>query len=46
MMIRYLLRGGSCGNDARGLRCLDRYWIQPESRGWYFGFRLIVRREA
>ena len=45
-MIYRVLRGGSYRSVTWDLRTSDRFWLQPERRDWYFGFRLVVRRAA
>jgi formylglycine-generating enzyme required for sulfatase activity len=36
--------GGSYVSDSRNLRPSNRYWIVPEYRFWYLGFRIVVIR--
>ncbi len=47
-MKRRVLRGGSHVHVIWGLRfalpARGRDWISPEVRGWYYGFRLVIKQ--
>jgi len=36
-----VLRGGAWDDDARNTRLSNRYWLKPESREFYAGFRCV-----
>jgi formylglycine-generating enzyme required for sulfatase activity len=40
-----VVRGGSWGSNARGLRAAGRVWNLPGGRRLYLGFRVCLRRE-
>jgi formylglycine-generating enzyme required for sulfatase activity len=37
-----VLRGGAFARGARHVRCAYRYWLYPDSRYWFRGFRLVA----
>jgi formylglycine-generating enzyme required for sulfatase activity len=45
-VVRRVLRGGSYGDGPWVLRCTDRFRVEPVSRGWIVGFRLVVRKKT
>ena len=44
--VYHVLRGGSFNNDTWLLRTTDRIWLPPVSRDGFYGFRVVVRRQA
>jgi formylglycine-generating enzyme required for sulfatase activity len=39
---RRSLRGGAFFLRAKNIRCPTRFWLDPSSRSWYIGFRLVM----
>ena len=37
-----VLRGGSWLDGANDARCATRYWLRPDLRNWYIGFRVAA----
>ena len=41
-----VLRGGGFNRDSRILRVTSRRRRLPEDRYWYYGFRVVIRKQT